>query len=354
MPFFGKLSQLSPGDVVEVRARDEILATLAADGTLDSLPFMPEMLNYCGQRFRVYKRADKTCDTIDKTGGRRMFGTVHLDDLRCDGSAHGGCEASCLVFWKEAWLKRVDAEQPGTVQVHMTMNPGVRPGVGCTEDDLRHAACPEGREGEKTYRCQATQLKAATEPLVWWDVRQYVRDIGTNGVRVGEVLRVFLFSAYRKLVDTGWGYRALIKTFDWFQARRGGTPWPYRTGTCDKSPVGELNLVPGELVRVKSYGEILATLNRRNRNRGLYFDAEMVKYCGGTYRVDKRVRRILDEKTGKMLEFGNPCIILQNVFCRADVSKYRLFCPRSIYPYWREIWLERAAPPGNGVGVPSR
>ena len=30
-----------------------------------------------------------------------------LEDLRCDGSAHDGCQAECRVFWKEAWLKRV-------------------------------------------------------------------------------------------------------------------------------------------------------------------------------------------------------------------------------------------------------
>jgi hypothetical protein len=33
-----------------------------------------------------------------------MTDTVHLSDLRCDGSAHAGCQAGCLLFWKEAWL----------------------------------------------------------------------------------------------------------------------------------------------------------------------------------------------------------------------------------------------------------
>ena len=34
---------LRPGDIVEVRPAAEILATLDADGTLDDMPFMPEM-----------------------------------------------------------------------------------------------------------------------------------------------------------------------------------------------------------------------------------------------------------------------------------------------------------------------
>src|SRR5260221_10011931 len=106
---------LRPGDWVEVRGKEEILATLSSDASLDALPFMPEMLQFCGQRFQVYKRADKTCDTVDKTGGLRFRNNVHLKELRCDGSAHGGCEAGCLMFWREALLKRGGDEQaPGS------------------------------------------------------------------------------------------------------------------------------------------------------------------------------------------------------------------------------------------------
>ena len=39
-----------PGDLVEVKSADEILATLDADGTLDHLPFMPEMVEFCGAK----------------------------------------------------------------------------------------------------------------------------------------------------------------------------------------------------------------------------------------------------------------------------------------------------------------
>src|SRR5262245_10289269 len=77
------------------------------------MPFMPEMLRYAGQRIRVAKSAHKTCDTVNQTGGRRMRNAVHLDGLRCDGSAHGGCQAKCLFFWKEQWL-RPAGERSGT------------------------------------------------------------------------------------------------------------------------------------------------------------------------------------------------------------------------------------------------
>src|SRR5581483_8288286 len=97
---------LKAGELVEVRSKEEILATLDANGALDGLPFMPEMLAFCGRQLRVYKRAHKTCDTIDWTGSRRPTETVHLEGTRCNGAAHGGCHAECLLFWKEAWLKR--------------------------------------------------------------------------------------------------------------------------------------------------------------------------------------------------------------------------------------------------------
>jgi hypothetical protein len=111
-----------------------------------------------------------------------------------------------------------------------------------------------------------------------------------------------------------------------------------------KTPAASLNLQPGELVRVRSYDEILATLNEDSHNRGMYFDPEMVLFCGGTYRVIDRVTRLINEKTGKMQNLKNDCIILGEVVCQACYSKNRRFCPRAIYPYWREIWLERAAP----------
>ena len=91
---------LRPGDIVELRPAAEILATLDDDGALDEMPFMPEMLQYMGRRFTVSKRVEKICDTIAATGSRRMQDTVYLEDLRCDGSGHGGCQAGCLIYWK--------------------------------------------------------------------------------------------------------------------------------------------------------------------------------------------------------------------------------------------------------------
>jgi hypothetical protein len=108
-----------------------------------------------------------------------------------------------------------------------------------------------------------------------------------------------------------------------------------------RTPSRKLDLQPGELVRVRSHQEILETLDENLNNRGMCWDPEMVPYCGGTYRVLRRVNTIIDEKTGRVQRMKNECIQLEDVVCRACYAKYRRFCPRSIFPYWREIWLER-------------
>src|SRR5260370_14772708 len=99
--------KLKAGEWVEVRSREEILATLDERGCLNGAPFMPEMLSCCNQKFRVFKRADKTCDPAHEPWSiRRVKDSVHLENVRCDGQQHGGCQAGCLIFWKEASLTR--------------------------------------------------------------------------------------------------------------------------------------------------------------------------------------------------------------------------------------------------------
>jgi hypothetical protein len=48
-----------------------------------------------------------------------------------------------------------------------------------------------------------------------------------------------------------------------------------------------------------------------------------------------------DDKTKEVLEMKNACIISESVVCRAGYGQCRMFCPRSIYPYWPEVGLER-------------
>jgi hypothetical protein len=337
--------RLRSGEWVQVRSKEEILRTLDANGRLDELPFMPEMLRYCGKRLRVGKRAHKTCDPALGIGGRKMASTVHLEDIRCDGSAHDGCEAACLIFWKEAWLERVDgkaAADAGTLAREA-------PRAQVTEEDLYAGVkvAPTAGESEPTYVCQNTQLKFAAQSLQWWDVRQYVEDYTSGNVGLSQFAAGLLFSFWRTVAEAGVGVGFAMRwTYDAFQRAIGGSPYPQRPfgvpkGT--KTPTARLGLEVGEMVRVKPFAEILKTLDSDYRNRGLYFDAEMVPFTGRNYKVEKVLKQIIDERTSKMVRFKADAILLENTMCQARYAKCRRFCPRAIYPFWREIWLERVS-----------
>ena len=351
----GKISNyqlnLVCNEEVEVLSKEEILETLDSQGKLDNLPFMPEMFKFCGKRFRVHKRADKTCDTIENYKSRRMNNAVHLENITCDGEFHGGCGATCSIFWKEAWLKRVkDEKEKIQVPDHREFTPYYSQHERqnfisiCTEKDvIKHARKLDVKSqgDEEFYSCQATELRRATAPMEWWDIRQYYRDIRSGNVKFTYFVKIIFNRLFHKIISFGVGYRILIRIYNFLQKILRGVPYPYASGKLKKTPHEVLNLKPGELIRVKSHQQILETLNERNRNRGLSFDVEMVRYCGGTYRVLKRVDKIIEEKTGQLLKLPNDCVILDGVFCCAEFSEDRLFCPRELPPFWREIWLER-------------
>jgi hypothetical protein len=316
---------LRAGEWVEVRSADEILATLDDTGCLESMPFMPEMLQYCGKRFRVYKSAHKTCDTIETYVIRRMARAVHLEGLRCDGSGHGGCQAGCLIYWKDAWLKRV--ERPAAPDAG---DPSDTPEANAV---LARTAVLPSAEGEtrERYRCQATEVvRASTEVRRRdrWDPRFYIQDLRSGNVGLGEFI-----------------WYGAIAVFNAFALWLGWKRYPHLCGLAgSKTPTEHLGLQAGQLVQVRSKQEIMKTLNPGLRNRGLLFDYEMVPFCeNGTYAVKQKVERIINEKTGYMMKLPNPCVILDGATCSGKLSASRMFCPRAVYPYWHEIWLRRAA-----------
>jgi hypothetical protein len=338
---------LRSGDWVRVRTKQEILSTLDQNGRLEQMPFMPEMLEHCGKTFRVGKRAHKTCDPVNGLESRRLSDSVHLEGLRCDGAAHGGCQAGCLLFWKEAWLK--PTQGPGEALPESSAD-SRGAGAACTEADLRRGTRPMTTPAEvegQYYVCQATQVAAATTALPWWDARQYIEDIRSGNTTIAKMASALLFWLYHNLTNVGLGFGSAMRwAYDVFQKLIGGSPYPWRIGKVSMgapTPSIKLDIKEGDVVRIKDYREILGTLNEEWKNRGLYFDAEMVPYTNGEFTVLKRVNRIIDEKTGKMLNFKNECLILDEVVCQARYAKCRKLCPRAYYLYWRDIWVEPVA-----------
>lgn len=301
-----------PGDLVEVRSEAEILATLDGKGTLENLPFMPEMLKFCGRTLRVSRQAFKTC--VDDREIRQLERTVFLEEARCDGRSHGGCDRACLIFWKEAWLQRSNAVS-GSNGVN-----GRRVSVAkMGRSDLISLAQHDGE-----FFCQSTEIINASKPLPWWHWKQYLWDLKYNRVSLVDWIQGLFIACYNKVAH-------ICKFKSWrFVAGSGAGSFP-----------GEpLNLQPGELVRVKSLSQIRETLDAAGKNQNLLFAPTMMSFCGRVLRVQDRVEKIILEGTPRQRKIRDT-VLLEGSIC--DGICHRL-CPRQSFLFWRECWLERVSP----------
>ena len=303
------------GDAVVVKPWSEILATLDEQGTCEGLPFMPEMLPYCGREARVVRRVEHVF--LDHLGYvARLEHTVILDELRCSGARHDGCQMGCQLLWKEQWLRSAaDVSDCGT-------NAETPPDAAAPPDT---AAPPDAADLLPTQRdgklwCQATQLPLITRRMPSWDVRQYWR-----GLRARNLGLVDLSKMAGLLV---------VNRVRWWCGKE---PLGMLSGPRRKTVHESLNLEPGELVEVKTREEIQATLDVHGKHRGMAFVPEMALYCGRQFRVARRIERMIEEGTGQMRQLRDT-VALESVLCMGLAQRR---CPRGCFHLWRENWLKR-------------
>src|SRR5258706_1472468 len=301
-------ARLHPGDIVEVKAPEEILETLDANGAMDQLPFMPEMIAYCGKRFQVSRRVLNTCNSgpYPDMRGFTQHDVVLLDGLRCSGADHDGCQKGCVIFWREAWLRKVDNTAKSNV-VDSKENEGLRA-------RLKTLVRPN------VYFCQASELLKVTKTL-------------SRGERIANCLgevRAGNCSPF----EMAWriGIWLMLKI-------RRVILGTYARGDKKSTPTESLNLRPGERVEVKSLDSIIESLNGTARNRGLLFFPNMRLLCGREQRVERRLDKIIVDGTGEMRQVHNT-VYLEGSHCGCS---YMAFggCSRGEFAYWREIWLRR-------------
>lgn len=295
------------GDWVEVLTEAEILATLDGAGALDGLPFMPEMRAFCGRRLRVVRRADRVC--VEGEGERLMNDTVFLEDARCDGASHDGCQRACLMFWKTRWLKSAASQDAGRSATIETPAPSLRPLPVPT------------RSGDRYY-CQSTEIARATHrppKSMVAAARIVVDDLRHNEI-----------SGARFVWTIGW----LVLNKIHMALGRGLLGQPKGDGS--ERSKGDLGLKPGDIVTIRPLAEIAKTLDAHGKNNGLSFDSEM-RFYHGQHVVERQVERIILETTGKMRTLTKT-VTLQGVACQGLCAKN---CPRANPIYWREIWLEK-------------
>jgi hypothetical protein len=314
---------LIPGSLVEVAPAAEIFATLDARGESDGIPFMPEMLKHIGKQYRIAQCAIKLCHLDGTT--LLPPGAFYLDQVRCDGSAHGGCQAECRLIWREEWLRPATPRSP-------------RSGGDTTHEHLGQlvaantTAAAVGGSEQPVWRCQATQIARAGKQVSWKKPGQYFREMACKNISLSHFARVLARVIVRRV---GQKLRIIGEL-------------PVEPAGPNAKDGERLGLHPGDWVEIRSAEEIAQTLDSTRKHRGLIFVDEMVQHCGKRFRVRRRVDQIIDESTGRMLAFKkNECIALEGLVCTGDRATGSWFCRRELYPFWREAWLKRAAPQGG-------
>jgi len=297
------------GDLVRIRSLEEISATLDANGCLDGLPFMPEMASYCGRTGTVFRYVDKVYDYGGRKDLRRMQDAVLIAGLRCDGASHDGCQARCYLIWKTAWISPADAPAAVSGNKPLALGPTFVQSDGAG----------------KRYVCQYTEIARASTRMSPRDPRQALRPLIAGNV----TLAAFCVAM-------------LTRLFNLAQGLRGGIPFPPCEPTSKTPSMRiDLNLQPGERVRVREPERIFETLDRIGKNRGLWFDRDMLKHTKEHRKVLARVDRIIDDASGQMRQMKTPSVILEGVDATGELLG---FCPQHDFTFWREAWLERTDP----------
>lgn len=101
-------ASLKAGDLVRVRSKEEIEATLNHWRQLKGCTFMEEMEPYCGSTQQVLKPVERFLDERDYRI-KNCRGIIILEALMCQGTERfGPCDRSCFYFWREEWLEKID------------------------------------------------------------------------------------------------------------------------------------------------------------------------------------------------------------------------------------------------------
>ena len=293
------------GELVEIKKPCEIIKTLDSNLMLNGVQFMPEMLEYCGKIFVVHKIVNKVCcekpSMIMRTFPKKDV--LILKDLRCSGLYHNECQIACVLFWKDSWLKKPSINKKTIEEIN--------------EEDLN--CIKETKQKSKTNSCQSTNLYNATKPI-----KNYEK----------------LFIIYRNLKSGNYNFKDSVKkmilpTKNKLRKLLFGE---FPVGTKEKTPTESLSLQVGDIVEVKSLQEIIETLDKNGKNRGLHFSLDMAEHCGKQFRVRSRLDRMILEWSGDLRQLKNT-VILENVYCNCPYTFGG--CQRLAYQYFREIWLRK-------------
>ena len=102
----------------------------------------------------------------------------------------------------------------------------------------------------------------------------------------------------------------------------------------DEKPIFQ----PGEIIRIQLKEEIHATLDAWKRYRGCSFMDEMWQFCGGSYKIYKKVNHILDERKQRFIKLKD-VYIPEGLICEGNWPFKD--CDRSCFFFWKSGWLQK-------------
>ena len=280
------------------------MATLGPSGRHQGLPWMPQMVDLCGKSATVVRWVTSSCTpTADGVQFGGVSAAVLLDVNRCNGHSYGGCQLDCPLIWKTAWL--TTEEDPKLAD--------------CSDaaTKLRQVAVQNAMDGNGCARCQATQLNRISIPQPESRLKQYANEMNLNRVSMSTIATSFCGGMLGRLSGVSGTVHGVLK----------------------RTPVTNLRLKVGDRARVKSREEIVKTLDTDGKNRGLWFDPVMLRYCGQELTVSRRITILVDELDGQIRNLKVPSVVLDDLRCD---SSQRRFCSRLLHLFWREAWLEKS------------
>ncbi len=212
-----------------------------------------------------------------------------------------------MIFWKEAWLAKVDSDKN-------VANEAPDPAAATALRARLHAPMKDGK-----YFCQSTNLLSAVRGLSGVErLKKVIADIRVKTYTVPQALGLVLRPLTAKV----------LKLF---------VPRIPKTDR-KKTPKFSSGLQPGDWIEVKSIPEIAETLDVNGQNRGLQWSMDLAHYSGRRFRVARRLEKIIVEYNGKMMNVSDT-VLLEGASCPC---KYVIGgCPRADLIYWREIWLRK-------------
>jgi hypothetical protein len=295
-----------PGNFVKVKSLEDIIKTLDKNSAFEKLPFMPEMLKYCGQTFQIQAKITKTCyeDNGLCFGEFAQNNVVSLKKIRCDGKSHSDCKRDCTIFWKTDWLEHVE-----NGKIQFSTNDQI------FENENHNL---KTNSSQDTFYCQMTELKKATIPINRIkEIKTILQDYKIGNYTFFDTVKNVIIPLYFKLK------RKLFFTI---------------SKNNLKTDTISIGLKSGERVRVKPMSKIINTLDSNGCNKGLAFTADMRRYCGKEFIVRERLDKMILGDSGKMISLKNT-VTLDGIIsgCHYIMGG----CLKNEFVFWREIWLER-------------